>query len=455
MRSAQIVIRLLEKEPAARFQTALELRAASIAAGASVPTTLPGTSAVVPRSEPVRYTGPEAFGATTAPTTGSGAAAQVVAPPATTAAGAGPSTRPARRSAGYVIGGLLLVAAAAAGTFVALRGDEDAPAPAAGERVAASPPPAAPSELAPAAAIAPPSIAATEVEACPEGQIRGDDTQGRCCWPEQAWSSARARCVGAPSCPAGTEVRDEACVAIADEVRAPRPRAPRPVPVQPAATRTSQGPMFRVDATSYAPRAPIAVRFSSPIPSTPTSRAWITLVEPAKSASSYGPGWSYLDDGATTATLRAPTTPGTYEIRLHTDYPAKRHHIRHRVQVTVTEAAAAPSSDRTPTETPPRAQRFRVTSTTVVGGEQATVVFAAPMHAEAGQRFWITVVERSEPDTRWSAFAYLSPGVRRMQLAVPTTAGDYEIRLHANYPRHTTNVVHRVGIQVVDRAPAE
>lgn len=50
-------------------------------------------------------------------------------------------------------------------------------------------------------------------EPCPPGQKVGADTAGHCCWPEQAWSNARQICVGVPQCPAGFEVRGEACVA--------------------------------------------------------------------------------------------------------------------------------------------------------------------------------------------------------------------------------------------------
>ena len=32
---------------------------------------------------------------------------------------------------------------------------------------------------------------------------------------------------------------------------------------------------------------------------------------------------------------------------------------------------------------------------------------------------------------------------------MPAKAGDYEVRLHANYPTKTTNLVHRVKIHVV------
>ncbi len=41
------------------------------------------------------------------------------------------------------------------------------------------------------------------VAGCRPGQVSSADTQGHCCWPGQAWSSARNACVGAPECPSG------------------------------------------------------------------------------------------------------------------------------------------------------------------------------------------------------------------------------------------------------------
>jgi hypothetical protein len=41
------------------------------------------------------------------------------------------------------------------------------------------------------------------VAGCRPGQVNSADTQGHCCWPGQAWSSARNACVGTPDCPSG------------------------------------------------------------------------------------------------------------------------------------------------------------------------------------------------------------------------------------------------------------
>lgn len=47
---------------------------------------------------------------------------------------------------------------------------------------------------------------------CPAGKTRSADTAGQCCWPEQVWSSAAQRCIGAHSCLRGWEKLDDGCV---------------------------------------------------------------------------------------------------------------------------------------------------------------------------------------------------------------------------------------------------
>jgi hypothetical protein len=60
----------------------------------------------------------------------------------------------------------------------------------------------------------------------------------------------------------------------------------------------------------------------------------------------------------------------------------------------------------------------------------------------------VTVVERRAADSTWGKYAYVPAGARSMSLDVPSTPGDYEVRLHANYPTKTTNLVYRAVIRV-------
>ncbi len=109
---------------------------------------------------------------------------------------------------------------------------------------------------------------------------------------------------------------------------------------------------------------------------------------------------------------------------------------------------AGDTSGTTPT---PRAQQtFTAAKTAVKTGEKLEVRFAAPMIAVAGEKFWITIVAKDAAEGSYASWFYLTQGQRTATMTAPTTAGDYEIRLHANYPTKPYNIVHRQALQVTD-----
>jgi hypothetical protein len=485
---AAIVLCCLEKDPAARYQTADELRNALVAAGANAPLSRPpgvepyaatlagptlpsGVPASVHPSVGVTATTQGHVAATAtarghgaAVTTQGGAAAQI-GPPQMAQMAAG-----TRRSRTALLGGGLLVALCGAGVAAAIiygghggHGGHDDPtgavagtspvAPANERRAATSLPPPAIAEVARDAApvedSAAPDSSASPADSvaressppaeapCPPGQTQRDDTHDHCCWPAQAWSISAGKCVGAPSCPDGMIVRGEDCVAPANHMATSRNVTHKPA--------SSRAPNFHLNARSYAPGDAIELRFAAPVNSTPQRRAWITVIEADKPASAYG-AWSYLEDGAVVATLKAPAKPGVYEVRLHTDYPARTFNVQRAVSLTVgpERAEAEPGTEPTPVS----AQRFTVATTTLPPGATIDVTFATALRALPKERFWITVVEAGAADTTWGAYDYVPAGARHMQITAPAKPGDYEIRLHANYPTKSTNLVHRVAIRV-------
>jgi serine/threonine-protein kinase len=506
---AAIVLRCLEKEPGARFQTATELRNALVAAGANAPLSRPpgaeaygatlaapgaasapavpfapgsGAGAGYPPSgHPASGPGfglppsvhPASGGAAT---TRGEAAAQIMAPPATS-----------RSRVGLVVGGALLALIGAGVAIAVTRGGGDRTGAvigaagqtggsgAAGASTAGSGAPPTADDRAGGGSAAPTndragsgSAAATDDRAggsaaptrdehagatppsgetagsgaplaqlpdCPPGQARRDDTRGHCCWPGQAWSISGKKCVGAPSCPDGMAARRDRCVPVEE------PRRPDRQPALQIAA-----PSFRLGATSYAPGDSIEIQFIEPVRSTPQSRAWITVIEADRPPSAYG-AWEYLADGATLARLKAPDKPGAYQVRLHTDYPAKSFNVQGAVAVTVSaRAEAEPGSEPTPRGL----QRFQLARGAVAPGAMIDIAFATALRAAPREQFWITVVAAGAADNAWGTYEYVPAGARRMQLAAPAKPGDYEVRLHANYPTRTTNLVHRAAIRVED-----
>jgi hypothetical protein len=83
-------------------------------------------------------------------------------------------------------------------------------------------------------------------------------------------------------------------------------------------------------------------------------------------------------------------------------------------------------------------------------GEHVELTFPVALKAADGERFWVTIVTKGSADSAYGAYAYVPDAALSMQFEMPGAPGDYEIRLHANYPRLSTNVVHKAPIRVED-----
>ena len=384
---AAITLRLLEKEPAARFQTAGELKQALVQAGAQG-TLSRSADAHAPASFAPTLAGTTPAPAPASQTTRSGSAAQIETKQS---AGKG-------RGAFWLVGiGLAAVAGVVA--FVVISGGDKAaptvkPAVAVAPAPTVTPAPQAPPTPAPMPAPSPSPMPAAPMPA-------------------------------SPSPPAPPPRHEQHLDAV-----------PLPLEVKSVS--------FKLGAASYASGQTIDIAFTTPVDSKPKHQAWVTIVEAGKPPTQYG-AWEFVVDGARVAHLKAPTTPGAYEVRLHTDYPTKSTNVVFAQPVTIKGAAQTPAAAQV---TPLAQQRFTLAASTVHAGAAAELKFAAPLHAATGEKFWVTVVARGTADNTWSKYEYVPDGARAMSIAVPTAPGDYEVRLHANYPTKTTNVVHRAAIHV-------
>ena len=63
-------------------------------------------------------------------------------------------------------------------------------------------------------------------------------------------------------------------------------------------------------------------------------RYWVTVVQAAAADTVYDT-WEYVAPHARRATLKAPATPGRYEVRLHANYPKKATNVVFRAPLTV------------------------------------------------------------------------------------------------------------------------
>ncbi len=131
--------------------------------------------------------------------------------------------------------------------------------------------------------LAAPSLARAQAQ-CPPGQSVSADTAGHCCWPAQAWSSARGACVGAPQCPAGTAPAGESCAplavaTVASPALAVQPTAPwgAPAPQAPAAP-SPVAPVAYTPTYAPPPEQGVPVRF---LPYLMGDRFTLTIATPA------------------------------------------------------------------------------------------------------------------------------------------------------------------------------
>ena len=349
---ARITLRLLEKDPAARFQSAAELRATLIAAGAAAPTVPPAPVglATAPGSmfpQQPRFSGPEAYQATTAPTTGRGLPPNSASGTSTTASDSAGQvvTRGGGRGGGrgaWLVVGALLLALTGLGVAVSVTrgGDDPKPGPIASGPVTPTTPATPTTPLTSNTVVTPttpmplpepgkpseptePVVPAANLAACPPGQTRTDDTRDHCCWPTQAWSSAKDKCVGKPVCPKGFKAHGEQCEEIVLEAPID-PNAPTPLARQNFAVSSHQ--LSRGDK--------ITVQFVEPLRAANGERFWITVAGASTADSTWG-AWKYVPDAAKSIVLDVPGPPGDYEVRLHANYPKRSNNVVHRVAITL------------------------------------------------------------------------------------------------------------------------
>ncbi|HET7710835.1 MAG TPA: hypothetical protein VFL80_02800 [Thermoanaerobaculia bacterium] len=90
---------------------------------------------------------------------------------------------------------------------------------------------------------------------------------------------------------------------------------------------------------------------------------------------------------------------------------------------------------------------MQLVSSSIAVGERAVVRFPQPLDA-AGDRYWITMIEAGQADSQWGAWQYVDKTTREVTLAVSTTPGSYEVRLHDGYPTMPYHVVARLPLTV-------
>lgn len=197
---------------------------------------------------------------------------------------------------------------------------------------------------------------------------------------------------------------------------------------------------FTLESESIPVDKQIKVKFAAPMVPLQNESFWLALVEAGAPDDERGL-WVGVAVGATEAVLPAATASGKHEVRLHANYPTKRNHIVHRVALDVTGGPDTAPSD--PAKIEPKLAKDSI------GIDEAPAVqFALPVRPRTGERFWVSLVAAGLPDTAQGVWGYVTPGTKSTTIPKATSTGEHEVRVHANYPKKSTNIVARLKLTV-------
>ncbi len=174
-------------------------------------------------------------------------------------------------------------------------------------------------------------------------------------------------------------------------------------------------PVITPGKSVYAPGEEMVIRFAG---AGGNSRDYLTVVKAGAPESEYGP-YVYLNaviDGE--ARLKAPDTPGAYEIRLSFGDQPEPVRARFAIEVTGSETSLT-SQEPVPVITPGKS--------VYAPGEEMVIRFAG---AGGNSRDYLTVVKAGAPESEYGPYVYLNAVIDgEARLKAPDTPGAYEIRL--------------------------
>lgn len=193
---------------------------------------------------------------------------------------------------------------------------------------------------------------------------------------------------------------------------------------------------FTLSSKSFKGGDTITISFPKALPAD-QARHWVCVVPKGAADSSFGT-WSYVTQDAKSQDLKAPDVDGEYEVRLHSLYPKKSNNVLHREAIVVTGL----------TPTKPEDQKLTLSATSGPVDVGVKVGFKVALVPEAERRFWVALVPAGAPDTAQGLWRFVPSGATELKLPAPTASGKHEVRLHSNYPKQSTNVVHRLELEV-------
>ncbi|MEW5738036.1 MAG: transposase [Myxococcota bacterium] len=198
------------------------------------------------------------------------------------------------------------------------------------------------------------------------------------------------------------------------------------------------------------------LRFNKPMKAQPGEKFWVTIVFATAGDKEYT-SYKYLEPDATSIDLAAPAVPGEYEVRLHGNYPTKTYNLIDRLKFKSTQGdpSAEPELEDAATVAPlpedkgATSKMMSVAKARLDAKARFTLRFPKALKAKKNEKFWIAISSPSTADADYLTYEYIEvAGAKSIELSAPDAAGEYELRLHGNYPTKKVNVVDRLKITV-------
>lgn len=211
--------------------------------------------------------------------------------------------------------------------------------------------------------------------------------------------------------------------------------------------RSSQ--MMSIERSIVSAGTAFTVTFLQAMKAAPGEKFWVTVV-PASSDRNAYITYKYLAPDATSIELAAPAVGGDYEVRLHGNYPTKTYNLVDTLRFRATQGD--PSKETEPENVAlPAAQVDKGASSKMMSAPRAildpkarfTVKFPKVLKPKKNERYWIAIAKPSAADADYESYQYIDAPGPSLELTAPEAPGEYEVRLHGNYPTKKVNVVDR------------
>jgi hypothetical protein len=98
-------------------------------------------------------------------------------------------------------------------------------------------------------------------------------------------------------------------------------------------------------------------------------------------------------------------------------------------------------------QTSPPANAMRVNAGSAVTGQDVVVTFDKPLTGRATNQYWLALQPASAPDSDTTGRTFLDRSDTSVRLRA-LAPGDYEVRLHGQYPRKEHAIIARIPVKV-------